>query len=61
VNGHLPGLPSASEIEGAGGVEVGNIQVKMLEKIEELTLYVIRLNDQLANLKAENAELRRGK
>lgn len=61
VNGHLPGLPSASEMEVAGGVELGNMQVKMLEKIEELTLYVIHLNNQLANLKAENAELRQAK
>lgn len=61
INGHLPGLPSASEMEKAGGVEVGTMQVKMLEKIEELTLYVIQLNDQLAKLKVENAELRNAK
>ena len=61
VNGHLPGLPSASEMEKSGGVEVGTMQVKLLEKIEELTLYVIQLNDQLVKLKAENAELRNAK
>lgn len=39
-NGHLPGIPSAKEIE-ANGVSLGESQAKLLEKIEELTLYLI--------------------
>ncbi len=51
-NGHLPGIPSAKEIETQGGFEIGEMQRLMLEKIEELSLYIIDLkkeNDQLKN------------
>ena len=40
---HLPGIPSAKELE-ANGVNMGEMQKKLLEKIEELTLHVIALN-----------------
>ena len=49
-NKHLPNMPSAAEIEKENGFDVGDIQKRMLEKIEELTLYVIQLkkeNEQL--------------
>jgi hypothetical protein len=36
----LPEIPSATEIEENEGVNVGDMQVKLLQKIEELTLYV---------------------
>ncbi len=39
---HLPNIPAAKDIE-ANGMEVGEMQRKMMEKIEELTLYVIEL------------------
>jgi len=48
-NGHLPNIPTALEVE-ANGQDLGLIQQKLLEKIEELTLYVIELsknNEQL--------------
>jgi len=41
-NGHLPNVPTAKEVE-ANGQDLGHIQRKLLEKIEELTLYVIEL------------------
>ncbi|MEL6987769.1 MAG: hypothetical protein AAGK97_08040, partial [Bacteroidota bacterium] len=41
--GHLPGIPSAQKVESEG-IQVGEMQRKMMEKIEELTLYVIELN-----------------
>jgi hypothetical protein len=47
-NKHLPGIPSAEEIE-KNGLQLGNTQKKMMEKIEELTLYVIKLNEQIQN------------
>lgn len=50
AKGHLPGIPSAQEVESEG-ISVGEMQKKMMEKIEELTLYVI-------DLKKENNELR---
>lgn len=49
-NKHLPDVPSAQEVE-ASGVALGEMQAKLLQKIEELTLYVI-------NLKKENEALK---
>jgi hypothetical protein len=63
-NNHLPGLPSASEIE-EHGLMLGDVQKKMMEKIEELTLYTIEQNKimnellrKMENLEKENAALR---
>jgi hypothetical protein len=39
-NKHLPGIPSAVDV-GANGIKVGEMQAKLLEKIEELTLHLI--------------------
>lgn len=47
-NQHLPGIPSAAEME-SGGVKLGEMQAKMLQKIEELTLYVIEQNKKMAD------------
>lgn len=43
TNKHLPGIPSACAVEEKGSVNIGELQLKMLEKIEELTLYTIQL------------------
>lgn len=40
TNNHLPGIPSATEVQ-ANGLNIGEMQNKLLQKIEELTLYVI--------------------
>ncbi|WP_299442698.1 tail fiber protein [uncultured Aquimarina sp.] len=40
-NKHLPNIPSAKEME-ANGVELGIMNMKLLEKIEELTLYTLK-------------------
>ncbi|MCR9250198.1 MAG: hypothetical protein NXI20_07215 [bacterium] len=40
-NGHLPNIPSAKEVEENNGIELGEMNAKLLEKIEELTLYTI--------------------
>jgi hypothetical protein len=42
-NKHLPEVPSAKEVEEKG-ISVGDNQVLLLKKIEELTLYVIEMN-----------------
>ena len=52
LKGHLPGIPSASEIE-RNGLEVGEMQRVMIEKIEELTLYIISLQKQIDLLQAQ--------
>ena len=59
-NGHLPNIPSAATVE-AEGYLLGEMDVKLLEKIEELTLYVIELNKEVKALKAENAEMKNNK
>jgi hypothetical protein len=37
---HLPGIPTAAEV-AAEGIEAGTLTASLLEKIEELTLYII--------------------
>jgi hypothetical protein len=49
-NKHLPNIPSAAEIE-KNGLHVGDVQKRMMEKIEELTLYVIELKKEIEQLK----------
>lgn len=53
---HLPEISSAKEMEKEG-VNVGKFQIKLLQKIEELTLYTIEQNKQLKNLQISNTEL----
>lgn len=48
-NNHLPEIPSAQEIE-KNGINLGEMNAKLLQKIEELTLYVIEQNKQITNL-----------
>jgi hypothetical protein len=48
---HLPGMPSASEM-AHNGIELSNLLNKHLEKIEELTLYLIELKTENEALKA---------
>ncbi|MHC1708531.1 MAG: SprB repeat-containing protein [Bacteroidales bacterium] len=50
-NRHLPDIPSSADIEKENGFEVGNMQLKLLQKIEELTLYVIEQQKQIDELK----------
>lgn len=45
-NGHLPGVPSATEMVEKG-MESAAFNAKLLEKIEELTLYVVELERRL--------------
>ena len=52
ANCHLPEIPSATEAE-RNGLEIGDFQLKLLKKIEELTLYVLRLEEEIQKLKSE--------
>jgi len=49
-NKHLPGVPSAAEVD-ANGVEMVEMDATLLKKIEELTLYIIDLQKQVDELK----------
>ena len=48
---HLPGVPSAEEVE-RDGADLGEINKVLLQKVEELTLYIIDLQKQLNELKS---------
>jgi hypothetical protein len=46
LNHHLPDIESARQMQQQG-MDVGETQKELLQKVEELTLYVIRLNKQV--------------
>ncbi len=56
--GHLPNIPPACEMED-NGLSVGEMQTKMMEKIEELTLYLIELKKDNTSLRQEVEALKR--
>lgn len=51
ANKHLPGIPSAAEME-KNGMSLSEMTNLLLEKVEELTLHVIRLEEENRALKA---------
>jgi hypothetical protein len=55
-NNHLPGVPSAASMV-KNGLDVAAMDAKLLEKIEELTLYVIELNSKVKQVEKENKKL----
>jgi hypothetical protein len=55
---HLPGVPTANEIESGKGFEIGAVQQKLLEKLEELYRYTFELNRENTSLKKEMAEMK---
>ena len=57
VNKHLPNIPAAAEVE-KNGISLGEMQVKQMEKIEEVSIYLIEMNRQLKELREENKLLR---
>ncbi len=48
-NKHLPEIPSAKEMQ-ENGVQVSEMQIKLLQKIEELTLHMIEMNKKIEKL-----------
>lgn len=65
INGHLPNVPSAAEM-AANGNNLGKTDAKLLEKVEELTLYLLEMkkaNDaqaaELKSLKQQVSKLRK--
>jgi hypothetical protein len=49
TNNHLPEIPSAAEVQ-KNGLSMGEMQNKLLQKIEELTLYVIEQQKRIEQL-----------
>ena len=56
ANHHLPDIPSESEVK-ENGVSLGDMQAKLLAKIEELTLQMIELNQTNQALEKRVAQL----
>lgn len=52
TNKHLPGIPTAQEIKD-NGVELGEMNAMLLEKVEQLTLYIIEQQKQIDALKSQ--------
>jgi hypothetical protein len=56
-NKHLPEVPSAKEME-KNGVQLGEMNMLLLKKVEELTLYVIEQNKEMKKLRSENENMK---
>jgi hypothetical protein len=56
-NKHLPEVPSAKEME-LSGIDLGQMNLILLKKIEELTLYVIEQKEQLEKVQAELRDIK---
>jgi hypothetical protein len=52
LNRHLPGIPSAADVEYKQGVEVGDLQARMLKVMEEQALYILQLEERLQRMEA---------
>ncbi len=59
-NKHLPEIPSAKEIE-KNGQDLGGLQVLQMQKIEELTLYLIAQEKRIQLLEQKLLELQKKK
>jgi hypothetical protein len=49
-NGHLPNIPTTEEMR-VNGLNVAEMDKKLLEKIEELTLYILQQQKQIEDQK----------
>lgn len=59
-NKHLPEIPSAQEVEKEG-LDLAQMDAKLLQKVEELTLYMIDMKKENEQLKKRLSELERGR
>jgi hypothetical protein len=57
-NRHLPNVPSAQEIEAKGSLNISEFQYRLLEKVEELTLYALQQQEQIEKLRAQMEDMR---
>jgi len=53
---HLPNVPTAREVK-EGGLNLSQFQMRLLEKVEELTLYTLTQQEELLRLQEQNAHL----
>lgn len=57
-NQHLPNIPTETEVK-KNGINLGEMNAKLLEKIEELTLYLIEVNETVKRQQDQIEELTR--
>ena len=57
INKHLPEIPPASNME-KNGINLSEMNIKLLKKVEELTLHLIDLNKKVERLSKENEMLK---
>ena len=55
---HLPEMPTEKEVH-EGGINLGEMDARLLKKIEEITLYLIEQKKQIDQLKNDNRQLRK--
>lgn len=58
LNGHLPEIPNAFEIE-KNGADLGELVKLQMQKIEELTLYLIEQNKKMEQIQSELEKLKK--
>jgi predicted nucleic acid-binding Zn-ribbon protein len=56
-NHHLPDIPPADDV-AKNGLNVGDMQKRLLKKVEELTLYVLALNKRNKQLRQEKKQMK---
>ncbi|WP_406845487.1 hypothetical protein [Flavobacterium soyae] len=56
--GHLKDIPNEEEVL-KNGINLGEMNSKLLQKIEELTLYMIEMKKENENMKKENTEMKK--
>lgn len=54
--GHLPEIPSEDDVK-ENGINLAEMDAKLLMKVEELTLYLIQMNKEIGRLKSKNETL----
>ncbi|MFT4223738.1 hypothetical protein [Dysgonomonas sp.] len=57
-NKHLPDIPSEKQMQ-ENGLNLNDMQIKLLQKIEELTLYVIEQDKKIETLQKENISIKK--
>lgn len=58
---HLPGIPSAQELETQHGVELGDMQRRLVQVVEEQTLYILQLEEAMRSLEQRLKDLETSK
>lgn len=56
-NGHLPGFASAKSMQERGSVASGQTMLTLVQKVEELTLYMLQQEKRIEALERQNREL----